>query len=229
MLPMRFFRSRAFSAANGVSLLMSFGVFGSIFLLAQFFQVVQGLDPLESGLRVLPWTAMPAFVAPLAGVASGRVGPRPILVAGLTLMAIGLGWIALIISASVAYGNLVPAFVVSGAGMGLFFAPIANVVLSAVPREDEGKASGAGQPIRELGGVFGIAVLGAIFSAAGSYAAPRLYVDGLVPAVWFGAAVVDVSALGALGLPTVMPRLGTVNATHEDRAPAPWTEADATA
>jgi MFS family permease len=187
--------------ANGISFLMSFGMFGSIFLLSQFFQVVQGLNPFEAGLRVLPWTAMPIVVAPLAGLASARVGARPILAGGLALMATGLAWIAAIMSTTVPYASLVPAFVVAGVGMGLFFAPIANVVLSAVPREDEGKASGVNNTIRELGGVFGVAVLAAIFSANGSYVAPQLYVDGLVPAVAAGAAVVAVSAVVALALP----------------------------
>ena len=70
MLPMRFFRSRAFAAANGVGFAMSFGVFGSIFLLAPFLQVAQGLSPLEAGIRTLPWTAMPMLVAPIAGLLS---------------------------------------------------------------------------------------------------------------------------------------------------------------
>ena len=201
MLPLALFRRRASVVANGISFLMSFGMFGSIFLLSQFFQVVQGLNPFEAGLRVLPWTAMPIFVAPLAGLASARIGARPILAAGLGLMAVGLGWIALVSSATVEYANLVPPFIVSGVGMGLFFAPIANVVLSAVPREDEGKASGANNTIRELGGVFGVAVLAAIFSANGSYGDPKLYVAGLVPAVAAGAAVVAISALVALALP----------------------------
>lgn len=214
MLPLGLFRRRASVVANAVSFLMSFGMFGSIFLLAQFFQVVQGLDPLAAGIRVLPWTAMPAFVAPLAGLVSSRIGPRPVLAAGLALMAIGLGWIALIAATDVPYLAFVPAFVVSGGGMGLFFAPIANVVLSAVPREDEGKASGANNTIRELGGVFGIAVLGAIFSASGSYATPQAYVGGLVPAVWFGAATVAISAAVALALPPVLARFGTIEATE---------------
>jgi EmrB/QacA subfamily drug resistance transporter len=201
MLPLSMFRSRAFSAANAVSILMSFGMFGSIFLLSQFFQVVQGLNPFEAGLRVLPWTAMPAFVAPIAGGLSGRIGGRPILVAGMTLMAIGLGWIALVTTPDVAYPTLVPAFVVSGAGMGLFFAPIANIVLSAVRPEQEGKASGANNAIRELGGVFGVAVLASVFAANGSYATPQAYVDGLLPAVAVGAVVVALGGLAALALP----------------------------
>ena len=207
ILPLQLFRRRASVVANGVSFLMSFGMFGSIFLLSQYFQIVQGLNPLDAGLRILPWTATPVIVAPIAGWASGRIGGRPILAAGLALQGIGLAWIAALISTSVPYSSLVPAFVVSGAGMGLFFAPIANVVLSAVPREDEGKASGANNTIRELGGVFGIAVLAAIFSGTGSYATPQTYVDGLIPGVWAGAAVVALGAALALALPAAAAKL----------------------
>ena len=93
MLPMSFFRSRAFSAANAVSLLMYFGMFGSIFLLAQFFQVVQGYSPFQAGLRTLPWTGMPIIVAPIAGVLADRIGGRPILATGMALQAFALaGW-----------------------------------------------------------------------------------------------------------------------------------------
>ena len=201
MLPLHMFRSRAFAAANAVSLLMYFGMFGSIFLLSQFFQVVQGFNPFEAGLRVLPWTAMPAFVAPIAGLLAGRIGSRPILVPGLALMAVGLAWLASVVSPTVAYTALVPAFVVSGIGMGMFFAPIANVVLSSVLPEEEGKASGANNAIREIGGVFGVAVLASVFSANGSYLTPQAYVDGLAPAVWVGAVVVAVGAVVALAIP----------------------------
>src|SRR5919201_616283 len=94
MLPMRFFRNRTFTLANGASLLMSFGMFGAIFLLAQFFQTVQGYSPLGSGLRILPWTAMPMIVAPIAGALSDRVGGHKFLGAGLALQAAGLAWVA---------------------------------------------------------------------------------------------------------------------------------------
>src|ERR671910_229634 len=87
MLPMRFFRSRAFAAANGVGFVMSFGVFGSIFLLAPFLQVTQGLSPLEAGIRTLPWTAMPMLIAPVAGILSDRIGSRPLMASGLALQA----------------------------------------------------------------------------------------------------------------------------------------------
>src|SRR4029079_17465392 len=143
MLPMRFFRSRTFSLAHTASLLMSFGMFGSIFLLSQFFVTVQGLSPLDAGLRILPWTAMPMVIAPIAGALSDRIGGHKLMGAGLALQAAGLAWIAAAASAGVAYGELVGAFVLSGIGMGLFFAPVANVVVSSVRPQEEGQASGA--------------------------------------------------------------------------------------
>ena len=202
MLPLRFFRSRGFSAANAVSFLMYFGVFGAVFLLVQFFQVVQGLSPFQSGLRTLPWTAMPAIVAPIAGVLAGRIGGRPLLVAGMAALAAGLAWIGGGRHADRRLPAPRPGRSSSPAsGMGLFFAPIANVVLSSVDPIEEGQASGATNTIREIGGVFGVAVLASVFSANGSYASPTTFVDGLVPAVWVGAAIVAVGAVVALALP----------------------------
>jgi MFS family permease len=198
---MRFFRNRAFSAANGASLFMYFGMFGSIFLLTQFFQTAQGYSPLEAGLRVLPWTAMPMFVAPIAGALSDRIGGGRIMAVGLFLQAAGLAWIAAVSHATVGYGSLVGPFIVSGIGMGMFFAPVANVVLSAVRPVEEGKASGANNAIREVGGVFGVAVLASLFSRYGGYESPATFNDGLVPAIWVGAAVVAGGAVLALLIP----------------------------
>ena len=201
MLPLHLFRSRGFTMTNTASLLMFFGMFGSIFLLAQFLQVVQHYSPLEAGLRMLPWTAMPVLVAPVAGALSDRIGGRPLLAVGLALQAIGLGWLAMIVSPDVAYMDQVPAFIVCGIGMSLFFAPVANVVLGSVRRDQEGIASGANNAIRELGGVFGIAVLGAVFSARGGYASGSVFVSGLAPAVWVGSAAVAAAVAAALLLP----------------------------
>ncbi len=173
MLPMRFFRNRTFTQANVASLFMFFGMFGSIFLLAQFFQTVQGYSPFGSGLRILPWTAMPMIVAPIAGALSDRIsGPR-IMGVGLALQAIGLGWIAAVSTPTVPYVELVGPFILSGVGMGLFFAPVANVVLGSVRPREEGQASGANNAIRELGGVFGVAVLASIFVSYGGYGSSR--------------------------------------------------------
>ncbi len=201
MLPLHFFRSRAFSATNAVSLAMYFGMFGSIFLLAQFFQVVQHYSPLQAGLRTLPWTAMPILVAPIAGVLSDRIGSRPFMFGGLALQSAGLGWLVTVLAPGTPYIAFVGPFILAGAGMAMVFAPAANAVLSAVRPSQAGQASGATNAIRELGGVLGVAVLASVFTAAGGYATPALFVAGLRPAVVVGAAVLGAGALVALLVP----------------------------
>ncbi|HEY4279412.1 MAG TPA: MFS transporter [Conexibacter sp.] len=201
MLPMRFFRSRAFSATSGVSLSMYFGVFGSIFLLAQFFQTAQGYSPLEAGLRTLPWTGTTMLIAPLAGIFSDRIGSRPLMAAGLALQAGALAWLAAISTPDVGYTALVVPFVMAGAGMALVFAPAANAVLSSVRTIEAGQASGASNTIREIGGVLGVSVLSTVFAGAGSYASPQAFTDGLTAALWVGAAVLAVGVVSALLVP----------------------------
>jgi EmrB/QacA subfamily drug resistance transporter len=214
MLPMRFFRNRTFAATNGVSLAMFFGAFGSIFLLAQFFQVAQGYSPLEAGIRTLPWTAMPIFVAPVAGILSDRIGSRPLMATGLALQAAGLSWIAIVTEPATAYGMFVPGFVMTGSGMAMVFAPAANAVLSAVRPDEAGQASGATNTVREIGGVLGVAVLATVFTSSGGFVSPQAYVDGLIPAVWVGAAVLAAGALVALLVP------GKEKAPRRELAPA---------
>jgi EmrB/QacA subfamily drug resistance transporter len=201
MLPMRFFHSRGFALANTASFLMYFGMFGSIFLLAQFFISIQGYSPLESGLRILPWTIAPMFVAPVAGALSDRISPRLIVGAGLTLQAAALAWIGLVSTPTVPYSELVAPFVLAGVGMGLFFAPIANVVLSAVRPSEEGQASGANNAIRELGGVFGVAVLAAVFSHVGGYGSGQGFSNGMNASVLVGAVIVALGAVAAFAMP----------------------------
>src|SRR4051795_2030857 len=201
LLPMRLFASRGFSATNAASVLMFFGMFGSIFLLAQFLQTVQGYSPLSAGLRTLPWTAMPIVVSPVAGLLADRIGGRPVVLTGLLLQSVGLAWLAAVSAPDVAYHSLVPAFIVSGIGMAMFFAPVATMVLGSVSRSEEGIASGATNALRELGGVFGVAVLASVFAARGGYGNGQLFVDGLRPAVAVGAAGVFLAALAMLAVP----------------------------
>src|SRR5215469_5351102 len=201
MLPLRLFASRGFTATNVASFLFSAGMFGSIFLLAQFLQVAGHYSPLGAGLRTLPWTAMPMVVAPIAGPLSDRWGGRPLIITGLVLQAAGLAWLALVLAPGVAYTSLILPFVISGVGMALFFVPVANTVLGSVRPEQEGIASGANNAIRELGGVFGIAVLASVFSAHGNYFSGPAFVSGLSAAVWVGGAAVAVAAATALLLP----------------------------
>jgi EmrB/QacA subfamily drug resistance transporter len=197
MLPMQFFRNRTFALTNVASLFMFFGMFGSIFLLAQYFQTVQGYSPLQSGLRILPWTAMPIFIAPIAGALSDRIGGQRLMAAGLSLQAAGLLWIAAVSTVTTPYVDLIAPFTLSGIGMSLFFAPVANVVLSSVRPDQEGKASGANNAIRELGGVFGVAVLASVFAHAGGYRTPETFVHGMTIAVYIGGSLVALGAVAA--------------------------------
>ena len=211
MLPMRFFRNRTIPLSNVASLFMFFGMFGSIFLLAQFFQTVQGYSPFQAGLRILPWTAMPIFVAPIAGAMSDRVGGQKLMGLGLAMQAAGLAWIASVSTPTTPYSDLVIPFILSGAGMALFFAPVANVVLSSVKPSEEGQASGANNAIRELGGVFGVAVLASIFSHYGGYHSGESFVNGMTPAVYVGAGVVAAGSLAAFAIKR-RPRVEAVEA-----------------
>ncbi len=202
MLDMRLFRDRGFTSVNVTAMLFSFGMFGAIFFLVQFLQTVQGLSPLAAGVRILPWTAMPMLLAPVVGQLAERWGGKPLVVTGLSLQAIGLAWLATVTSPTIPYADLVVPFVICGIGMTLFFVPLASLVLGAVPRSLEGVASGANAAFRELGGVLGIAVLGAIFSSHGSYASGADYVNGMTVAVYAGAAVVAIGAIAAMLVPS---------------------------
>ncbi|MGW1515186.1 MFS transporter [Streptomyces sp. NPDC002287] len=218
ILPMRLFRNRGFFGINLAGLLMYLGMFGSIFLLSQFLQGVAGYSPTEAGLRMLPWTGMGMIVAPLAGILSDRIGGRPVVVAGLALQALGLGWFALVLSPGVSYAAQLPALVLSGIGMSLYFAPANHVLMSTVGPADQGKASGTNNALREVGGALGVAVLASVFSAHGGYRTPQTFTDGTVPALWIGAAAVALAAALALLVPG---RTKTAPAPTADQAPAP--------
>ncbi|WP_329067324.1 DHA2 family efflux MFS transporter permease subunit [Streptomyces sp. NBC_01429] len=195
MLPMRLFKDRAFSGINAASLLMFLGMFGSIFLLSQFLQAVVGYSPTEAGVRMLPWTAMPLLVSPIAGLVSDRIGGRPVVATGLALQAVGLAWFAQVLGPDLSYAAQLPPLIISGIGMGLYFAPAASLVMSSVRTTEQGIASGTNNALREVGGALGVAVLGAVFAARGGYDSPDTFVDGTVPALWIGAGAVALAAL----------------------------------
>src|SRR6266536_2466008 len=200
LAPLAFFRLRESHGPAARLDLRGLGLASAGFLLIQFFLTVQGYSPLQAGLRILPWTAMPIFIAPLAGAWSDRIGGQRLMAAGLALQAIGLAWIATVTSPTMPYADVVAPFFLSGIGMALFFAPVANVVLSSVRPVEEGQASGANNAIRELGGVFGVAVLASLFSHYGGYRTGVPFVDGMTPAVYVGAAIVALGSLAAFAI-----------------------------
>ncbi|MFG2458696.1 MFS transporter [Streptomyces sp. NPDC048523] len=202
MLPMRLFRSRAFSGINAASLLMFLGMFGSIFLLSQYMQGVLGYSPTEAGLRMLPWTGMPMLVAPIAGILSDRIGGRPVVATGLFFQAAGLAYMSSVVTVDASYGAQLPGLILSGIGMALFFAPASNLVMSSVLPKEQGIASGANNALREVGGALGIAVMASIFSSQGGYESGQSFVDGLRPALVTGAAVVALAGVAALLIPS---------------------------
>jgi EmrB/QacA subfamily drug resistance transporter len=201
MLPMRFFRLRAFSAANGANFLLFASQFGTLFLSTQYLQIALGYRPLAAGLALMPWSGMMMVGAPLAGALADRVGERPLMVGGLIMQTIGVGWLALIAHPDLAYVQLLPALLISGCGLALAMPAAQRSAMGAVAVEEIGKASGASSMLRWLGAVLGIAILDAVFAGTGSLASPRAFASGFVPAM-VGAAVLALGgALAGLWLP----------------------------
>jgi EmrB/QacA subfamily drug resistance transporter len=201
MLPMRLFRSRPFSVGNAASFLATASLFGTVFFMAQFLQTAMGYGPLGAGLRLLPWTVTLSLCAPLAGALADRIGVRPFIVGGLFLQGVGFGWVALIADPSIAYGELIAPMVVAGVGISMALPAFQSAVVSAVAPEAIGKAAGVNSTMRQLGGVFGIAILVAVFSGAGGYASAQAFSDGFAPAIGVSAGLSLLGALVATALP----------------------------
>jgi EmrB/QacA subfamily drug resistance transporter len=201
MLPIRFFRSRSFSAGNAAIFFTFASLFGAVFFYAQLLQFAQGYGPLGTGLRLLPWTATFMTVAPLAGALSDRIGERPLMVAGLSLQAAGMAWLALIAEPGLAYSEMLAPFIVAGVGISMAIPAAQNSVVGSIGIEAVGKAAGANSMMRELGGVFGVAVVVAVFAATGSYASAAAFTDGFGPAIGVAAALALAGAVAGLALP----------------------------
>ncbi len=202
MLPLALFRQPGFAAANGVSFFQYASLFGALFMISQFMQTALGYSPLEAGLRTLPWTGTLMVTAPIAGSLADRYGNRPFMVLGLALQAIGLGWVAAIAEPGMGYVQLGVAFVVAGVGTSMTFPAIANALVESVPAEEVGVASGTNSALREIGGVFGVAILAVIFTQQGAYGSPQTFIDGFAPALWVAAGLAAVGVIAAVRAPT---------------------------
>jgi EmrB/QacA subfamily drug resistance transporter len=201
MLPMRFFRDRSFSAGN-VGIFMTFGsLFAAVFFYAQLLQTGLGSGPLETGLKLVPWTATFITVAPIAGALADKIGERPLMVTGLSLQAVGMAWLALIAEPGMAYSQMLAPFIVAGVGVSMAIPAAQNSVVGSATADAVGKAAGANSMMRELGGVFGIAIAVAVFGGAGSYASPVSFIGGFGPAIGVAAGLSLVGAIVGLALP----------------------------
>jgi EmrB/QacA subfamily drug resistance transporter len=201
MLPMRFFRSRAFSAGNAAIFFTFASLFGAVFFFAQLLQTGLGYGPLDAGLRLIPWTATFITVAPIAGALADRFGERPFMVGGLLLQAVGMGWIALIAEPGLEYSEFVLPAILAGIGVSMAIPAAQNSVVGSVALEALGKAAGTNSMMRELGGVFGIAIVVAVFAGAGSFASADVFLDGFAPAIAVTAALSLAGAIAGTALP----------------------------
>jgi EmrB/QacA subfamily drug resistance transporter len=201
MLPIAMFRSRAFSAGNAAIFCTLGSLFSCVFFFPQLLQIGTGASPLDAGLKLMPWTATFITVAPVVGALVDRVGERPFMVGGLLLQAVGITWLALIAEPGMAYSHAVLPFIVSGVGVSMAIPAAQNSAIGSVADDALGKAAGANSMMRELGGVFGIAIAVAVFAGAGGYASAQDFIDGFGPAIGVAAAIALVGAACGLALP----------------------------
>jgi predicted MFS family arabinose efflux permease len=195
-----YFRNRSYSAYLSAGFWMNAGIFGAIFLLTLFLQQAQGYSALGAGVREMAWTVCTMICAPVAGLLVGRYGTKRILLFGLLLQTAAMIYIAVLIinqGAVFPFAILVPAMVAAGAGMGFSFTPLSHGILTSVPENAAGEASGLSNASRELGGVFGVAISGLVFESGGAITSPEAFGDHLVPALFVLAGML---ALGFLSV-----------------------------
>ncbi|GAB2617511.1 DHA2 family efflux MFS transporter permease subunit [Streptomyces capparidis] len=226
MLPMRFFRLRAFATANPANFCVFASLYGTLFFLAQYFQTVLGEGPLGAGLRLMPWTATLMVCAPIAGALADRYGERPFVVGGLLLQTVGMGWIALVSDTGTSYPQLLPALILSGAGLTMAMPAAQKSVVAAVRPQEIGQASGAFMMLRIFGGVFGVTVAVAVFARVGGYGSAEEFTEGFTAAMGVVTALSFLGMLVALGMPGRRPTAVTAGSAARGGA-APPRPADA--
>jgi MFS family permease len=163
------------------------------FFLALYMQNIKGYTPLQAGVRFLPSTLVIVVVGPIAGRLSDRIGPRPLMVAGLLVVAGSLFWQGHL-TVDTSYGFLVGAFILMGLGMGLVMSPMSTAGMNAVEPTKAGVASGILSMARMVGGTFGVAVMGALITGLG-----KSKLDQLLPAMPEGRRQDLADSLGAGG------------------------------
>jgi EmrB/QacA subfamily drug resistance transporter len=219
LLPPRLLRLRGFTAGNVASGLTLASLFSAVFFYGQLMQVVMAESPLDAGVRLMAWTGTFILVAPLAGSLADRIGERPLVVVGLTVQAAAMVWFAVVAGTDLTYVDALGPFVVGGVGVSLAIPCGQSAVVSAVADRDVATASGVNGTVRQLGGVFGIAVTVAVFGSWGGFASADDFVTGFRAALLTAAALSLLGALAGLALPT---RRGAVTTLPED---APEVEA----
>ncbi|HZB32650.1 MAG TPA: MFS transporter [Streptosporangiaceae bacterium] len=201
MVRLDLFRNRAFNAASWVNFFMYAPLFGVLFLMAQFLQYGLGDSPLMAGMHLLAWTGVSMFIAPIVGPLADKYGNRPFMALGMALQAIGFGWVAMASEPGVSFSGIFAALLVAGVGIGIVFPTVANGVMTSVGADQTGIASGTSATLRELGGVFGVALTASIFAHPGNYTSPEIFITNFSNAIWLCAALSAIGALASLTYP----------------------------
>jgi len=200
MVPLRLFRERGFAAGNVASFMMTGSIFGGGFMIIQYAQLARGYSPVDTGVRLLPWLATPMFVSPLAGALGDRIGPRPVIATGLTLQALGFGWVAARAGSGLSYPEMAVALFVAGVGISMALPTVPTAVLSAVRPHEIGTASGVTTTMQRFGSVFAVAIATAVFTGSGSFRSAHDVTAGFGPALGVCAGLSLLGALAALGI-----------------------------
>ncbi|MFF0767395.1 DHA2 family efflux MFS transporter permease subunit [Nonomuraea wenchangensis] len=197
MMPLAIFRNRGFTGGCLSGFVLAAALYGNGFVFAQYLQLVEGNDPLGVGIRLLPWVALALFISPIAGKLADSMGERPLVILGLLLHGGGFLAIALMASAGTGYGPMIAPLLAAGVGVAIAFPTVASAVMRSVSPMEAGVAAGVSNTIRQVGAVFGVAMVAAIFTAQGGYGSDATFVAGFTPATVALAALTIAGVLAA--------------------------------
>jgi EmrB/QacA subfamily drug resistance transporter len=200
MVPLRLFAVRDFAIGNLTTFLMSGAIFAGGLLITEEFQLARHYSPVGAGVRLLPFFATPMFVSPLAGALSDRVGRRPIIVVGLSLLTAGFVWVASQGSLQTSWVELVIALLIAGVGISMALPTVPTAVLSAVAPDEMGKASGINYMAQRFGAVFAVAIGSTVFATYGGLGSAATVTDGFKPALWACSVLAGLGALAAAAM-----------------------------
>ena len=200
MVPLRLFASRDFAIGNLTTFLMSGAIFAGGLLVTEEFQLARHFSPVGAGLRLLPFFATPMLVSPVAGALSDRIGHRPIIVVGLSMLTAGFAWVAWRGSLDTSWIELVIALLVAGVGISMALPTVPTAVLSAVAPQEMGKASGVNYMAQRFGAVFAVAIGSTVFASYGGLTNPAAVTSGFKPALWACCVFAGLGALAATAM-----------------------------
>ncbi len=200
MVPLRLFASRDFAIGNVTTFLMSGAIFAGGLLVTEEFQLARHFSPVGAGVRLLPFFATPMVVSPLAGALSDRVGRRPIIVVGLSMLTAGFVWVAWRGSLETSWIEIVIALLIAGVGISMALPTVPTAVLSSVAPHEMGKASGLNYMAQRFGAVFAVAIGSTVFASYGGFGSPATVTAGFKPAFWACAVFAGLGALAATAM-----------------------------